>query len=651
MAENAKNQELITEMRRRYELAKAYWSPVFERARDDIRFIVVPGSQWDENLKKRRQHRPTYEFPVLRGQVQQIINEQKQSRPQAKVRGQGEDDKALAEIMQGLYRNIESVSNAEKARDIAYESAVRGGVGFYRVTTDYARPDDFDLDIVIRPVRNFSGAYCDPSAVELDRRDSTYWFVPESCSKAEFERRFPKADMTGFYANGACASWREADKVTFAEYWYKVPKDRVLLRLSSGETVFEDELQVDEAALAEQGITIERRRTVESHKVMTCLTNGHELLTDPVEFPCRWIPIIPVFGNIDCIDGEDYISGAVRFGKDAQRLRNVHRTAMVEAIAKAPKAPFIVRAKDIKGYEHFWNSANSEDYAYLPVADEAVSLPQRTAQAEVPVALIQSANLDSEDMKAATGIYDASLGARSNETSGKAIAQRKMQGATSSYNYLDNLVHAIQFEAEIIGDMLPKVIDTPRVVRTLGQDGGEKWVQLYRQVQDPETGEMRTINDIGKGKYDYTVTIGPSYATQRMEAAEMYANLIGQIGPAMPQIGMVLAYQVLKHSDLPGGDEADEVIRKILVSQKIMEPKEGDSAPEPPQPNPKDVATAKKDDAQARKAGAEADAQELENAVAAVQIGVDAAMSGMPLPMQPQPQAPGAMPVDMTGAA
>lgn len=625
----------LSEMRRRFTTAKEWWQPVFDRARDDIRFVAVPGYQWDEKLKKRRAEsgRPCYEFPKQRGQIQNIINEQKQSRPQVKIRGQQEDDQGLAEVMQGIYRNIESASNAALARDIAYESAVRGGIGFYRVTTDYANQDDFDLDIVVRPIRNFSGAYCDPAATELDRRDSLYWFVPESMHKDTFERRFPKADATSFYDDMECSAWRDADRIVVAEYWYKEADKYEIWSLSSGEVVKPKEQGLTEESLAAQGIKVTRRRAIEGHKVMSCLTNGHEFLTEPTEFPCKFIPIIPVFGNIDCIDGEDYISGAVAFGKDSQRLHNLHKTAIVESIAKAPKAPFIAKPKWIKGFEHMWKGANSEDYPVLYINDEAEETPQRSKQAEVPVALMQAAAMDNEDMKASNGQNDASLGARSNETSGIAIQRRQQQGNTASYNYLDRLNHAIQFEAEIIGDMIPRVIDTPRVVRTLGQDGGEKWVELYKQVKD-EFGRDVTLNDISKGKYDYTVKTGPSYATQRMEMAEMFAAMVGQVGGAMPELSALLAYMAVKNTDTQD-DEFQAASRKLMVSRGLLEPKEGEKPKEQPQPNPKDIASAEKDMATVGKTKAETESIELANMETATRMGVQMGEAGIAMPQQP----------------
>ncbi|WP_411393477.1 portal protein [Xylella fastidiosa] len=151
----------LAQMRSRYQLASDCCRDLYDQARDDIKFVTVPGNQWDESLKKRRRHRQTYEFPKLRMHTQQVINEMRQQRPSCKVRGVEESDRGLAEIMQGICRNIESVSNADHAYDIAYEKAVKGGFGVLRVMTDYLNEDDFEQDIRIKAVRN-------PFAVKFD---------------------------------------------------------------------------------------------------------------------------------------------------------------------------------------------------------------------------------------------------------------------------------------------------------------------------------------------------------------------------------------------------------------------------------------------------------------------------------------------------
>lgn len=580
-----KDGDALSEMLDRYRRADEACIELYDKARDDIKFVSVPGNQWDQKLKARRGDRACYEFPKLQAHIRQVVNEMRQTRPMGKVRGVEESDTGLAEIMNGLAMNILDVSNADLAHDIAFENAVKGGYGVWRITTDYADDDSFDQCIWVRPVRNPFAVKFDPAASELDRRDGNFAFVEEFISEADFERRYPKADLHDFEGDNRVKDWRDAGKVRIAEYWYKKPMKRTLLALSNGETVWDDETDTD--ALQASGIQVANTRLVDSHKVYMRLTNGVDWLTEEQEFPSKYIPIIPVWGQIDNIDGEDYWQGLTRQAKDQQRLHNVHRTAIIEAVAKAPKAPFITKLSWIKGFEALWNKANAEDRPYLPIAEAADGMPKRAEQAEVPTALIQLAGMDNDDIKAATGIFNPSLGLQDNASSGVAIQQRKLQSQVSTFNYIDNLSRAIHFEYEILIDMIPRVYDTQRVVRVLGQDGGQKWVQLYQQVQDPETGQMVTLNDISKGRYDVTITVGPAYATQRQEAVTAFSQLVGQIGPSFPPLGELLSYMVVKNLDLPGNDEIAEAVRQILVNQGLLQPQEGEQPPPQQQgPNP-----------------------------------------------------------------
>lgn len=586
----AKDADALTEMRERYKRASEACADLYDEARADIKFVSKPGCQWDEKLKARRGDRPCYEFPKIQSHIRQVVNEMRQSRPQGKVRGVEESDTGLAEIMQGLVRNIADVSNADLAHDIAFQAAVKGGFGVWRITTDYADEDSFDQCVYIRPVRNPFAVKFDPAANEIDRRDGLFAFVEEFMPESEFERQYPDADLKDFDGNDEIKDWRDAGKIRIAEYWYKKPLKRDLLALSNGDVVWADE--TDTADLAANGVQVVKQRAVDSHKVYMRLTNGAEFLTDEKEFPSKFIPLIPVWGEIENIDGEDYWQGLTRPSKDQQRLHNVHRTAVIEAVAKSPKAPFITKLKWIKGLERFWKNANAEDYPYLPINDEADGIPQRAQQAEVPTALIQMAAMDNDDIKAATGIFDPSLGAQSNETSGKAINARKQQSAVSTFNFIDNLSYAIRFENEILIDMIPNVYDTPRVVRIIGQDGAEAWKQLYQTVTDAQ-GNQRTINDISKGKYDIAVTVGPSFATQRMEMAQALGTMIGQIGPVFPPLGALMGYGFVKAQDAPGMDEIVKSARRILVQKGLLQPGPDDQQ-ESQQPDPMQQAQAQK---------------------------------------------------------
>lgn len=657
-----KRDDALAEMLKRRDLASEACRELYDQARDDVRFVTVPGAQWDSKLKARRGDRPTYEFPKLSSHVRQVVNEMRQGRPQGKVRGTEEGDQGLAELMQGICRNIEAVSNAEQAYDIAYDFAVKGGFGAWRICTDYANDDDFDQDIFIEPIRNPFAVKPDPAAQSIDRSDMQFCFVEELISEDEHERRWPGVAVANWEGDQDCSNWRENGLIRIVEYWWKQPRKSEIWQLSSGATISVEDLRDDakrkgfeadpealEAQLLAEGVQVTRRREVDAHDVKMRMTNGYQWLGEEYNFPSKFIPIIPCWGNITTIDGEDYWFGMVRPNKDQQRLHNVHRTAAIEAVAKAPKAPFIVKMKDIKGLEGFWKNANSEDYPYLPINDEAGQYPQRAGQAEIPAALIQMAALDNEDIKAGTGMHNPSLGAQSSETSGRAILARSQQGATATFNYIDNLAYAIRHTYCILVDMIPRVYDTPRVVRVLGEDGGEKWRQLYQEVVDPATGQALTLNDISKGKYDVSITVGPSFATQRLEAVDAFTTMLGQMGPGLPPpIASLMAYTAINNMDLPGADDVDTAFRKLLVEQGVLQPKEGEEPQPQQQPDPAAMADANKSAADAERSvqqaglyAAQAEGQRVENMLAMTAIGIPAPPPALPMVEQQVP--PGAL--------
>jgi hypothetical protein len=275
------------------------------------------------------------------------------------------------------------------------------------------------------------------------------------------------------------------------------------------------------------------------------------------------------------IDGEFHYSGMVRFGKDAQRVYNYHRTTMIETIANAPKVPYLVTPEQIKGFEGLWKSANAENMPFLPYNPDprAGGMPQRSGGVEIPQALITASQYDAEDIKAVTGQFDASMGAGGNETSGRAILARQREGDTATYSYIDNLSRAIRYTGEILVDLIPKIYDTERVVRILGIDGGEKWVEINKIQLDQMTGQQIVTNDITSGKYDVSVTVGASYNTQRQEASEALLEMMGN-----PMLAPVVADLLAKNLDIPNSDELEKRLRKIGIKSGVIEPTEEEMA-------------------------------------------------------------------------
>lgn len=642
-------EDLHKEMLARHEECWDYWRDQYKKAEEDMEFAFTPESQWDEWMSESRRGRPTYTVNKLRQAMKQITNDQRQNRPQAKVRAVEGGDSDLAEVRQGLIRNIDSQIDAQRAVDTAFQFAVGGGYGVWRIKTAYADDGGFDQVIEREEIPNPYSVVFDPSAKKKDRRDARYAFVDTQWARSQFKDRWPKAKCVSVNdAIESTKSWWDEKEVTVAEYWYKTTEQIEIVLLSDGTVHDADKLELIWDELAAQGITEQRRRVAERECVYQCIVSGAEILEGPSKWPGKFIPLVPVWGEILNLKGKDEFFGAVRFAKDAQRMYNYERSTFIETLADQPYSPFMADAASIEGYETQYQAMRTKrPPVLLYKANPALpngGKPTREMPPSFPAALAQAAAISSDDIKAATGIYDASLGARSNETSGRAIIARQREGDVANFDYIDNLSYALKYDFEVTNDLITAIYDTQRQVRILGEDGAEKAVDVNRVVLDEQTGQPVTLNDMSQGRFDISVTVGPSYTTQRMEAAEAMMQLANDPSP----IGMVAKYGFIKNLDAPMLEDVRKAARKVLVSQGLLDPEEGEQPPAPPPPNPKDVADAKKNAAQAQKYEAEAQGQELENQRMAFQWGMQlgALQPAMPpqatpppIPIQPNPQA------------
>lgn len=628
-------EDLLAEMRGRYKACSDYWEPKFALAAKDMRFAFVPDEQWDEWMRSSRSaDRPMYTVNKLRQALKQITNDQRMNRPQPKVRAVEDGDKDLADLRQGLFRNIEQQSNADRAYDTAFEFAVGGGYGVWRITTQYADEGSFDQDIRLKEVSNPYSVKFDPAAREKDRRDARFAFVDQLMPRAEYKARFPEAEIKDFAAGISKDQtlWWTDKAVRVAEYWYKVAEISTICQLSDGRIVEKSALTDILDDLAANGITILKERQVELDRVKHCLVSGSQILEGPTDWPGKFIPIVVVWGNLLNIEGEELFCGETAFNKDAQRMYNYERTTFIEYIAEQPYSPLMADAKSIEGYEkQYEGMRTARPPVLLYNADPSLpngGKPTREQPPAFPAALAQAAQISADDIKSGTGKFDASLGARSNETSGRAIMARQREGDMSSFDYLDNLSFAQKYSFEIINDLVPYVLDTERQIRWIGEDGAEKVIAVNKPEWDQQTGQWVTVNDLAQGRFDIAVTVGPSFTTARMEAAENLQLISNDPSP----VGMLAKIAFIEALDAPGLEWVKKGARKWAVQNGLAEPEEGEQPPPPPQPNPKDVAEAGRAAAQAANYAAQAQGQEIENSQAAFQMGVRQAMLEPSLP-------------------
>jgi len=577
-------------------LARARFQDAQERESDNRKFALEDlkfraGEQWPVDIKNQRSAdmRPCLTLNRLPQFIRQVTNEQRQNRPRIKISPvDGRSDIKTGGVIQGLVRHIEEDSNADVAYDTGFEAAATHGRGYWRILTEYENDLSFEQVIKIKRTRNAFTVYVDPSCQEPDYSDMQWAFVVEEINKDLFKDRYPHVNASQMELwVGTGDMWINRDSVRVAEYFYIEREKKTLIEYEfigvdeAGNegmqvaTGYQDEVEKE---IPSGNFKLIQQRPVLAPTVKWCKHNGHQILEENT-WPGKWIPIIPVLGDELDIEGKVRLSGIVRDAKDPQRMVNYWATSEAETIALAPKAPWIIAGGQVEGYERDWAQSNIRNKAYLTykaidLSGRPVPPPSRNNFEPAVQAITNARLLASDDMKATTGIYDPALGNKSNETSGKAIKARQTQSERGNLHYADNLVRSIRHTGRILVDLIPKIYDSARVVRILGEDGTEETTMLNQEFEDPKT-KKPVLYDVTVGKYDVVIDAGPSYATKRQEAVEAMT----QITSAVPELINVIGDLLVKNMDWPGAQEMSERLKR-MIPPEVMAADQGGGADE-----------------------------------------------------------------------
>lgn len=624
--------DTLKEAKQAFSIVAEAEEPNRKTAIEDIKFARLGGDeQWTVNgtnwaQKRRDKGRPVITINMLPKFQRQVMNDIRQNRPAIKVRpADSFADVKTAEVFTGLIRNIEQTSRADTAYDTAAEHAITGGFGYIGVNVKYAGDDTFDQDIVIERKPNPLNIYGDPFDLGADSSEWNSAFETELIPKDEFERRFKDAAAqnwdSGDYRD-LTSPWRVENEVLIARWWRREPVKKKVLKLSDGRVVAAEDFarKIDGVSMADmcavQGITVTATRDAPGYRVTHTLLTGAEVLEDRVAWPGRYIPLIPVYGEDVVIDGRRVLKSLIRDARDPQMQANYWRTYAAEMIALAPKAPHIGAVGQFDTDPN-WATANTDNHPYLeydPVP--GMPPPQRQPPVMISPGAMQLAATATDDIKSTLGLFDASLGARSNETSGKAIMARQREGDVSTFHFADNLSRAIRHVGAIVLDLIPKVYSGERMVRVLGEDGKAQTVQLGPRpaappmaapgpmppqmmppqppqaapqapqgvpgmpgapmapygLPDAPSGQEAAIPpqvfDLTAGKYDLVVQAGPSYTTRREETAAVLTDIMR----ALPQSVAVLGPIALKAMDVPGIEEVTDQLKQVAAQSKPPDP-------------------------------------------------------------------------------
>ena len=549
--------------------------------------------QWPAELLDPRaeDRKPTLTINKVQVHVKQVVNAGLKNKPAIAFKAVSDGASFTgAEVFQGIARQIEAESCATDAYDTAFKSAVKGGIGYWKITTDYADPESFDQSIFIKRIPNALSVYLDPNIKEFNGSDARYGFIFDDIASDLFAETYPKykdlcSNMNPLGCSDPMQNTNKQDIVRTAEYYRIVEEDDTLHRIETtdenGNPVAHSikESEISHLSKSDKKKLLElstKKRRIKTKRLEWFLIVGQHIV-DYTELPGPYIPIVRCVGEERVIDGTMDRSGLVRSLIDSQRMYNVMNSGAAEAVALQTKVPWIAPVAALSGHQPAWDNQNIENPQYLLYNHQdkdgnQIPVPTRNQPPQYPQAYQQGIAQAGNDMMAASGQYEASFGQESNERSGKAINARTQNGDNSTYHFQNNLGVAITYTGMIIKEWIPQVYDTPgRILKVLGQDGKPMSVQIdpnaaqaHQEVPnvDPESmtpDQAAVIFNPNIGKYAVVADVGDNFATQN----DALFNALSQIVQQRPELLQDFGDLLFQSMNIPLADKISERFRKI----------------------------------------------------------------------------------------
>jgi hypothetical protein len=580
-AEQVDSAALSREARERVSAGLEYNRENRDAMLEDLQFLA--GNQWAAADLRQRflDGRPTLTSNRLPQYIKRVVNETRRNRPSIKcLPADGLADVRVAQVYEGLIRNIERLSQSGQVYARALEQSASCGEGHMRLVLEWADDDGFDTDIRIRSIRNTFSVVWDPQAVRDDRSDAKWCAVYQDMNEAEFREQYPNASTAGWDAANPSTSAlsnipnRTRGKIVrVCEYWVVKEEPTRLVKLRHGspsamgaETILKD--PSDETLLEAnyEGWRVVAERQGVKRKVVMYLLGGSAMLDGPVEWPGQRIPIFTVIGDEIDIGDVTIRHGMLRFAKDDQRKLNYALSTDVETYAMSPKVPWVIADEQIEGREDEWRLANQRPtsvliYNHVDKNGQPLPPPRRSDAISTNPGLMAMADSAVQGMEATIGVYNSALGAPSQERSGIALEKRDAQADTSVYGYIDKLNATIQSIGQEIVNIIPVVYSARKQIRILGVDDAPTIIDMQRSGLD-----------LSIGKYDVAVKTGPAYETRRQEAADGLVELAKVLPPPfLPYITSKIAML----QDWPEAEDVGKTLQQIAISAGLMPPPPG----------------------------------------------------------------------------
>lgn len=543
-----------------------------EKAKEAHIFIDAREGQWEDWWRTANVNKPKYTFDQTSPVIDQVAGELEQADFDIKVKpAGGEATKELANVYDGIIRNIENMSDAKGVFSAAGRAMITGGIDGWEVVQEYASADAFDQDLLIRKVNNFlDRVWFDVGAERQDMSDSRHAWKLSAMPRSEFKERYK--DRSGRSVDDATTNTvylEKADTVVLGEFYYLEKEKRELVLMSNGSVYEADEdFEMIRDELAAQGVTEEKRRTRSKDILYIRKFDGDGWLDKAQKTVFSYVPLIPTMGNFKIHENKVIYWGVVEKLMDAQRVLNYSLSREIEEGALAPRSKYWMSMKQAAGHEATLRTlnTNSDPVQFYNPDAEVPGAPQQTGGAMINPGL----RTISESMKGiigqSAGMFASNMGDNPGLQSGVAIRQLQNKGDTGTIKYFKAQEVAIAHTAKILIDAIPKIYDTERQVRLMGEDGTLEMTTINETVIDNQTGKQVTLNDLSQGMYDVTCEAGSSFKNRQQEMMAAFIEAAGVDPTLMELAGDVF----LRNVTAPGMDDVAARKRQLLLKQGVI---------------------------------------------------------------------------------
>lgn len=582
MAERDKT--IIKRAHDRFRSCVSWESDFRQRFKEDMRFLYADSDnqdQWNAAVRAQRQIAGQVMVTINKTHTHwlHVVNQAKENKPQVSVSPTGDQASyESAQIFEQIIKRIEYISDAQTAYDIASGFQVGGGIGYWRIATDYTDEDSFDQEIYIKQIPDPLSVYMDPHIKNQDGSDARFAFVFDDMPKADAEKKYGKIMAQSQSFGDMAENWMTTDSVRIAEYYERQETKEWMYAVPSedGGTIIvrDSDMGAEGAAMLKTAMDsnteITRRKV--SKWTITCYKLVGDQIAERAEWAGDYIPIIRVPGEEIVMEKRLDRKGIVRYLKDAQRAYNYNASAALEYGALQSKSPYLAPIEAIEGVENYWATANTQNHAYLPYnhADESgnpVPTPTRApALASAPL-YMEGMQTAEHEMMMASGQYESTFSAQGNETSGISIEQRQKQGERVTFHYQDNLAKAIRFTGKQLINLIPRIYDTERVVRIMDESGEEQAIKIdpqakeaLKQQDNEREAKVAAIFNPSVGTYDVVAKVGPNFETRREQAF----NAMTQLLAAQPALAQVIGDLYMANADFPAANKLQERMRNWI---------------------------------------------------------------------------------------